>query len=296
MRDVRNRPMRLQRPSPYRSLTLIVALIILAVLLLLLDQSGRLGPIATQAQSLIAPVLGGMRQVSERVGAIGLGFGEPQRLREQIAVLEAENSRLKAENIESAALRVEYERLRQQLGMQQEQAWKMAGGHVVAHSPDGGRHVMLMDIGADDGVEEGMAVIGQEGSSPPALIGVVEEVGPRSANVLLITDGTSAISVRVYHENTPFNGLAQGQWQRGSRLLLEVADDAANIAPGDTVMTAGLTAKLGLELPRAELPPNVPIGVVETVRADGPNQLADVRPYLDPNQVRYAWVILDHEG
>jgi rod shape-determining protein MreC len=288
--------MRIQRSSPYRSLTLVVALIILAVLLLLLDQSGRLGPLSTHAQSLIAPVLGGMRQVSDRVGSIGQGVGELQRLREENAAQQEEISRLKAENIESAALRVEYERLRQQLGMQQERPWKMVGGHVVAHSPDGGRHVMLLDIGADDNVKEGMAVIGQEGTSPPALIGVVEEVGPRSANVLLITDGTSAISVRVFHENMPFNGLAQGQWQRGSRLLLEVADDAAKIAPGDTVMTAGLTAELGLELPRAELPPNVPIGIVDAVRTDGPNQLADVRPYLDPNQVRYAWVILDHDG
>ena len=64
MRDsLRNRPIKLPRSSPYRSLTLVVALVLLALLLLVLDQAGMLGAIRPQIQTLLTPV---MRTLEER--------------------------------------------------------------------------------------------------------------------------------------------------------------------------------------------------------------------------------------
>jgi rod shape-determining protein MreC len=61
------------------------------------------------------------------------------------------------------------------------------------------------------------------------------------------------------------------------------------------VVTAGLTAQLGVDLPRAAIPANVPIGVIESVQSDGHSQAAEVRPFVDPDRVRYAWVILSQD-
>ncbi len=45
-------------------------------------------------------------------------------------------------------------------------------------------------------------------------------------------------------------------------------------------------------MPRAAVPPNVPIGVIEMVQDTGRDRIAGVRPFVDRDRVRYAWVIL----
>lgn len=294
MRDT-YRPSRLQRASPFRSLTLVTALIVVALLLLLLDQAGRLGPLRAQAQSLLSPVLTSLSRVGDRVSGVGQGLSEVPQLRQEIERLRQENSELRDQIIATEALRQENDHLRTQLKIQKEQPWKLLGAEVAALTPDAGRHIVYIAAGSHQGVQPGMAVIGREGSSPAALIGVVEEVGPRSAKVLLITDFSSVLSARVYHDSEVLDGVVQGQWQRGSRLRLEQVARGVPLAPGDVVMTAGLTADAGLDLPRAAIPADVPIGVVQKVGTDGFNQYAELRPYIDPDQVRYAWVMLSHD-
>jgi rod shape-determining protein MreC len=87
-------------------------------------------------------------------------------------------------------------------------------------------------------------------------------------------------------------GLVQGQWQQGSRLRLEQVDRSTPVAAGDAVVSAGLTGALKIPLDLAAVPANVPIGSVETVTANGQQQSAELRPFVDPDQVRYVWVIL----
>src|SRR6266566_3987366 len=101
MRDsLRNRPIKLPRSSPYRSLTLVVALVLLALLLLALDQAGMLGPARAQLQTWLTPILRTMRQVGDGVNSVGQGLTEVQQLRDRVAALEAANSQLAAQNIQ----------------------------------------------------------------------------------------------------------------------------------------------------------------------------------------------------
>lgn len=289
---IRDRRLKIPQPSPYRTPTLIVALILLALLLLVLDQAGMIGPLRKQAEAIIGPALTGLRRAGDSISGVGQEITAVQQLQAEVAALREENSRLKAEGIEAAALRLENARLREQVRMEQERPWTLLGAEVSAHTPDAGRRVLQLAVGQERGVRPGMAVIAREGSSPPALVGVVESVGPASASVLLITDYSSAVSALVYHAGGTVGGMVQGQWQRGSRLLLQEVSRADPIAAGDAVVTAGLTAELNTDLPRAAIPKNVPIGTVETVRSAGRGQVADLRPYVDPDQVRYVWVIL----
>jgi rod shape-determining protein MreC len=293
MRDyARNRPIKLPRPAPYRSLTLVVALVVLALLLLIADQAGMLGPVRSQAASLLSPVLGELSRVGNGISGVGQGLSDLQQLRDRVAALERENSQLRAQAISSQALEQENARLREQLGIQKQRPWKLLGADVSTRTPDEGRRVLLMSAGSDQGVKPGMAVIAKEGSSPEALIGVVEQAGPNSASVLLITDFASSVSALVYHGGESSEGIVEGRWQRGSRLWLEQVDRAIPLVQGDVVVTAGLTAQFDSDLPRAAIPKGVPIGTVESAQADGHSQMAELRPFVDPDRVRYVWVIL----
>lgn len=291
----RQRSMRLPRASPYRSLRLISALLVLALLLIALDRAGMLGSLRTQAQSLLAPALAPLRRLGDSLAGAGQGLTDAQQLRDRLAALEQENAQLKAANIQVAALQLRLEQLETQLRIEQERPWQLIGADVSARSPDTGRRMLMLNAGADQGIRAGMAVLGQEGSSPPALIGVVEQAGPRSATVLLITDYSSSVSAKIYHDSLTFTGVVQGQWQVGSRLRLEEIDRAQPLQVGDTVFTAGLTAQFDAELPHAAILKDIPIGTVERVEVEGHNQVADVRPFVDPDRVAYAWVLLNQD-
>jgi rod shape-determining protein MreC len=294
MRDsARNRPIRLPRPAPYRSFTLVVALIVLALLLLIIDQAGMLGTLRSRVASLLSPALQSISRVGQSVSGVGQGLSDLQQLRDQVQTLEEENSKLKAEALASLPLEQENARLREQLGIQQQSPWKLLGADVSTRTPDDGRRVLLLAVGEEQGVKPGMAVIARDGSSPAALIGVVEQVGPRAASVLLITDFASSVSALVYHSGDTAEGIVEGRWQRGSRLWLGQVDRAMSLTSGDVVVTAGLTARLDTDLPRAAIPKGVPIGTVEQAQADGHSQTAELRPFVDPDRIRFAWVILD---
>lgn len=301
MRDyLDDRPIKLRRersntPASGRPFLLAVALCLLAGALIVLDQQGWTGPVRGSVQQVTAPLaqwLTGLRD-----GTVNLlsGLGSNSADQARIAELEQENGRLKSELLQIEQERVENIYLREQLQIQRDQPWQLLGAEVTIRSPDAGRRVITIARGSSNGVKPGMAVIGQSPGAPIALIGLVESVGPHSADVLLITDISSQISARVIHSLQTELGIVEGQWQRGSRLRLSLIDRNLTITSGDAVVTAGLTGALGIELDLAAVPANIPIGSVESTAVDNQQQIAELRPYVDPDQVRYAWVILNQD-
>src|SRR4029078_13188000 len=101
MRDsLRHRPIKRPRSSSHSPLTLVVALILLALLLLVLDQAGMLGAVRPQIQTLLTPVMRVLRQGGDGISGVGQGLTEVGQLRDRVAALEAENGELKAGNLQ----------------------------------------------------------------------------------------------------------------------------------------------------------------------------------------------------
>lgn len=302
MRDfLDDRPIKLKRersssPASGRPFFVAVALCLLAGLLLFLDRQGVLTPARHTLELAVAPVAARLTAMRDGAAAFMSAPRGTTALEARVAELERENSRLSDELLRLERAQVENAFLRQQLAIQEERPWHLLGAEVTVRSPDAGRRVMMLARGASDGLKPGMAVLGQIPGGPAALVGIVETVGPRTAEVLLITDIGSQVSGRVIHEGKASVGLVQGQWQRGSRLRLDQIDRAMELAVGDPVVTAGLTAALGLPLDLAAVPPNIPIGSVEAVGATEQYQHAELRPYVDPDQVGYVWVILNQDA
>jgi rod shape-determining protein MreC len=303
MRDyLDDRPIKLRRERTGSEATtarpLILALVLcgLAGLLIFLDLQGLLGPTRSIVQQGLAPVAGQLTGLRNGVADALSAPRSAAALEARIAELERENARLHDEVLRREQAAVENVFLRQQLNITRTAPWTLLGAEVTVRHPDAGRRIFTIARGANDGVQVGMAVIGQQPGNPAALVGIVERVGPRTADILMMTDIGSRISARVLHDSDSALGMVHGQWQLGSRLRLEQVDRTATVAVGDTVVTAGLTAALDLPLDLQAVPPNVPIGAVERVQADGQQLAADLRPFVDPDQVRYVWVILNQDG
>ncbi|MBX0328094.1 rod shape-determining protein MreC [Oscillochloris sp. ZM17-4] len=295
-----DRPIKLRRdrtntPASGRPFVLAVVLCLVAGALIVLDRQGMITSIRLLAQQVVAPIAQQLTGLRDAMNDLAAAPRSEAGLQAHIQSLEQENSQLKADNLRLEQAGVENEFLRQQLQIQREQPWTLLGAEVTVRPPDAGRRVMTIARGTADGVTVGMAVIGQNPGGPAALVGVIETASAHTAEVLLITDVSSQISARVIHGTIASLGLTQGQWQRGSRLTLGQIDRSTQIAPGDSVVSAGLTGSLHVDLDLAAVPANIPIGSVDTVAASGQVQSAELRPFVDPDQVRYVWVILNQD-
>lgn len=302
MRDLLDdKPLKLRRervaaPTSMRPVLLGLVLCVLVALLLALGSQGWLDPIRAGMQRVLAPPAQWLTTMRDDfAGWLGGPLGDGA-LRERVAELERENSRLNEELLRREQAQVENVFLRQQLALQRERPWQLLGAEVAVRAPDAGRRVMLLSRGTRDGLQPGMAVVGQNPGGPAGLVGIVETVNSHTAEVLLLTDVGSQISGRVLHEGRATIGLVQGQWQRGSRLRLTQVERAMPLAIGAPVVTAGLTAALELPFALASVPANIPIGTIEYFETIEQYQQAELRPFVDSDQVRYVWVILSQDG
>lgn len=295
-----DRPIKLRRersatPASGRPFVAAIVLCVVAGLLVALDRQGLITPARQVATQIAAPIAERLTALRDGVVSFATAPRTEDALRARVGELERQNKELQRELLRREQAQVENVFLRQQLAIEEQRPWTLLGAEVAVRSPDAGRRVLTIARGTKDGVAPGMAVIGQSPGVVAALVGIVETVGPGSAEVLLITDVGSQVSGRVLHEGRADVGLVQGQWQRGSRLRLEQISRSTPMAPGDPVVTAGLTAALNLPFDLAAVPPDIPIGSVDQVSTAEQYQAAELRPFVDPDQVSYVWVILSQD-
>lgn len=279
-----------------RPLLLALGLCIIAGLLMWGDTQGWLSPVRGVLEQILSPVAQPLTNVRNSIAHIFSTVGDLQHLQGENELLRQQNSQLQAALIAREQALAENLYLRQQLEIEQHQPWRLLGADVTMRSPDAGRRVFTIARGSKDGVAVGMAVVGQTGVGPVALVGIVEEVAQHAASVLMTTDFGSRVSARVLWQGESALGLVQGQWQRGSRLRLEQVERETVLAVGAIVVTAGLSGELSVPLPLAAVPSGVPIGEVKVVNNDGYDRFAELSTYADPDQVRYVWVILGQES
>jgi rod shape-determining protein MreC len=124
-----------------------------------------------------------------------------------------------------------------------------------------------------------------------ALAGRVTEVGPDSAVVVLLSDGSSTVIGQLVS-----NG-ATGQvvGQLGGVLVMEQIDSGEELSLGDEVVSAGIELGGGV---RSPYPKGLLIGQVVDIRRDANAvvQTAYLQPAADFEKLEYVLVILDYEG
>ncbi|TVP84508.1 MAG: rod shape-determining protein MreC [Alkalicoccus sp.] len=155
---------------------------------------------------------------------------------------------------------------------------------VIQRSPDRWNERIGLNVGAQDGITEDMAVVTSAG-----LVGKIREVSQFTSTVQLLSDqdASNRISARTDGEDTAF-GFMEGIDEESGHLRFTKIDMEIEVEEGDIVSTSGLGGIF---------PSGITIGEIVSVQSDeyGLSQTALVEPSADSHQLDYV-TVLDREA
>ena len=168
-----------------------------------------------------------------------------EELRRDNSSLREENLKLRAQLQQMEALEEENLRLRDLLRPALRVGKRMLVAKLMAVDLYPYRQQVMIDRGSLAGVYVGQPVLDAE-----AVMGQVIRVGPLSATVLLITDASHGLPVRL--ERNGLRAVAQGTGIR-DRLELSHMPRNTDVRAGDLLMTSGLGGRFPPDYPVARI-------------------------------------------
>jgi len=207
-------------------------------------RSSALEPVRSGLNEIVSPISSAFYDVLDRPGSQS---DLEQQLADAVAerdALGAENSQLKAENVELA-------QLREMLDVEtRHPSVELTMANVISQDPSGNQMFIVIDVGSDDGIREGMAIV-----SPHYYLGQVTEVSPETSKVMLIIDASQSVGAIL--EDSRGAGIVKGQWQLGGYLTMLHVEPGNAPVDGEWVVTSDST-----ETQTRQVPPNIRIGQV----------------------------------
>ncbi len=201
--------------------------------------------------------------------------------RQENEALKKENALLKARLVEYREALIANARLKKLLRLKEKLPYATLAAQVVGRDPSMWFRSLIIDLGSDEGLEEGMAVVTVGG-----VVGQILGVTPKYAKVMLITDPNSAVDVIVQRSRA--RGILRG---RGSEVCsLEYVSMEADVREGDLLITSGLDGIF---------PKGLLVGTVYRVlpeRQEGLFQRVEVRPAINLEDIEEVLVILRRTG
>jgi rod shape-determining protein MreC len=192
-------------------------------------------------ETLAGPA-GEVRRLGEGLGSLFGVYEENQRLREA-------NARLTADLREIETLRRKLRRYEELLKIPEEKAVTSVAARVIADASGPFVQTVLVNVGGDQGVVKGQAVVDERG-----LLGRVITAGQRSARVLLLTDLNSRVPVLI--EGSNLKAIMVGD--NSGQPTLEYLPPGSRITTGARIVT---TPDGGV------FPPGIAVGIVASSKA-----------------------------
>ncbi len=259
----------------------LLLLVLTAVTLLTLDERssglGVMGAIRDGARDAFAPVDevadSALRPVGDFFqGAIHYGDVREENARLRSLLAERDGQLLRAADAER-----EREALLDQQDLEFARDIPAVAARVVSASTSNYQLTLEIDRGRDAGVARGMPVVSGAG-----LVGRVVSASRTRATVLLITDPTSNVGVRLSTSGEV--GVAAGRGSRSS-LRVDHVDTEAKVEKGEVMVTSGLQQSL--------FPPQVPVGrVVAATAAPGAlQQDVTIEPVVELRRLSFVKVL-----
>jgi len=227
-----------------RALTLIVVFVLLASSLVVLDRRSYLEPVRSGLDEIFTPVTSTLYDLVNRPGSQTDLEAELESVRSERDTLVAENAELQAAN----------EALQQQVREESAES-RYAGvdlvkANVIGRDPTGTQMFIRIDVGSNDGVKPGMAIV-----NPDLYVGQVVEVSETTSKVMLIVDSSQQVGAMLL--DTRSDGIVYGQWQQGGYLVMHHVQSDTVPDEGEWIVTSDFS-----QTQTRQVPSNIPIGTV----------------------------------
>ncbi len=172
-----------------------------------------------------------------------------------------------------AELESQNQKFKKLLGYFESQKQPVITAPIIGRSADSWWQQVTLGRGGQDGIEAGFAVTGIGG-----LVGRVVQVTPHTSRVLLISDQSSRVGVKI--SRSRHMGFIQGQ---GSQMaLMQFFEKVSDVRPGDTVTSSSLSRLF---------PAGLPIGRVKSINLErGPAPEAIVELTAPLNSLEWVTV------
>jgi len=264
-----------------RSRLLLVILLVTSLFLITLDLRGvsitKNSRSATQ--TLLAPV---QRGVSDLFSPVGNFFSDIKNFgntKDQLKNLKKENAKLRKKVIFNKDIAGELKKLKNVLDLAGRGSYKVVSARVIGKgSSSTFSQTITIDAGSNDGVKKDMTVMGELG-----LVGVVKSATSTSAIVLLMSDPTFRIGVRIARSQSI--GVLMGEGD--NTYTLQLLDPSGSIEVDDVLLSLGSDNN-------KPFVPGLPVGYVKSVKNTSATltQEANVKSYSNLSSLGIVSVII----
>ncbi len=240
------------------------------------------------AAQLLRPIEIGARWSLLPVARVFAGFGfslshllaptsETKKLAANVRELEARLSSISVDYVKLRSLEEENLALRKLAGFLESSGYDHVGARVIARSSDPRVATILIDRGAADGLENGMAVVMEDG----VFVGKLTLLREHVSSVTLVADQRSRIAVSLAGSKS-LAGMVQGVGSGVARLLLIPQSEL--LKRDSLLVTASLEDKI---------PPHLPVALVNQVEGQPTDSFktASLQPLARVDQINLVVVL-----
>ena len=263
-----------------RSRLLLVLLLVSSLFLITLDLRGvnlAIG-IRSGVSTVISPVENLFSKLFSPVGDFASDVRNFGQSKKQIAELNKQIESLKTKQILDEDTLGQLSQLKNVLDLAGRGGYKVVAARVINRGSTATfRETITIDAGTESGIAKNMTVISESG-----LVGVVKSVTSNSSIVLLMSDPTFKVGVRI--AGTQSIGVVSGQG--GSSYLLQLLDATGEIKVGDALVARGSAGD-------RPFVPGVPVGLVVSVSSNASSitQNADVESSANLEKISVVAVV-----
>ena len=263
-----------------RSRLLLVLLLVSSLFLITLDLRGvnLASGIRSGVSTVISPVENLFTKVFSPVGNFASDVRNFGQSKKQITELNKQIDLLKAKQVLDEDMVSQLNQLRNVLDLAGSGGYQVVAARVINRgSTETFKETLTIDVGSRSGITKNMTVISESG-----LVGVVKTVTSNSSIVLLMSDPTFKVGVRI--AGTQSIGVVSGQG--GSTYLLQLLDATGEIKEGDALVARGSAGD-------RPFVPGVPVGIVTSVNSDASSitQNADVESSANLEKISVVAVV-----
>ena len=263
-----------------RSRLLLVLLLVSSLFLITLDLRGvnLASGIRSGVSTVISPVENLFTKVFSPVGNFASDVRNFGQSKKQITELNKQIDLLKAKQVLDEDMVSQLNQLKNVLDLAGSGGYQVVAARVINRgSTETFKETLTIDVGSRSGITKNMTVISESG-----LVGVVKSVTSNSSIVLLMSDPTFKVGVRI--AGTQSIGVVSGQG--GSTYLLQLLDATGEIKEGDALVARGSAGD-------RPFVPGVPVGIVTSVNSDASSitQNADVESSANLEKISVVAVV-----